>query len=93
MMGAVLFFVALTVASGPIASRAADSNQFLTYPELGRYSNIFASICGRKKMDTAPIEIPKIGCFAVKAGTSITGKIEGRSVRIASAGRPRTTLW
>lgn len=80
-MRCVVFVAVLTVAV-PIESRAADPNQFPTYPQLGRYSNLFGSICGKKKMATAPTEIPKIGCFAVKAKSSITGEIEGRSVRI-----------
>lgn len=83
MLRPVLFIVVLAFVSGnPIASEAADPNQFPTYPQLGRYSNIFAGICGKGMVDTAPAKIPEIGCFSVKSGASLTSLIEGRSVRI-----------
>ena len=80
-MRAMLLVVAFVISSSG-ASRAADPNQFATYPALGQYSNLFASICGKKMVDTAPATIPKIGCFAMKSEASITGNIEGRSVKI-----------
>ena len=70
------------VMSDPETSRATDPNQFPSFPSLGQYSNLLASICGRKRVDTSGAAIPTIGCFAVKAGGSITGSVEGRSIRI-----------
>jgi hypothetical protein len=81
-MRAVVFVLAFTMAVRSIESRAADPNQLPTYPQLGRYSNVFGVICGKNRVDTAPTEVPKIGCFAVKVGTSIMGEIEGRSIRV-----------
>ena len=85
--------VAALVMSGPGTSRAADPNRFPTFASLGQYSNPLASICGRRGVDASGVAIPGIGCFAVKAGSSVTGSVEGRSVSIdVDAGGDETFL-
>jgi hypothetical protein len=77
-MFAVLF---VAVASSALA-QSADPNQMPTAPALGPYSNTLSKICGRNKVDLNPTSIPFIGCFALKAGSSLTGDIDGRSITI-----------
>ena len=81
-MRAVVVASMFTIAVGPIESRGAYPNQFPAYPHLGMYSNLFGLLCGKNKIATSPSEIPRIGCFAVKVGSSLSGKIEGRTIRI-----------
>lgn len=74
--------VAMVAALGAAPQAVAGANDFPTYPNLGRYRNFFSSLCGKNGVDVNPAAIPEIGCFAIKAGGSLDGKIDGRTVSI-----------
>jgi hypothetical protein len=78
----MLLFAAVAAAGSMPAALAADPNALPSYPDLGRYANFFASVCGKQKVDTDPRTIPAIGCFAIKAGGSLSGTINDRQVTI-----------
>jgi hypothetical protein len=84
--------LAIAMLDGPLGVQAADPNDFPTYSNLGRYQNIFQSICGRNKVDTSPTTIPSIGCFAIKAGGSLQGTIGGHTVSIRLDANSNETL-
>lgn len=76
-----LFAVALAAICCSAVAQS-DPNQLPTAPALGRYADTLSNICGRNRVDVNPTKIPFIGCFALKAGTSLSGQIDGRAVTI-----------
>jgi hypothetical protein len=73
---------AIAAFAGLTQSALAGPNDLPTYPDLGRYGNFFSSLCGKHGVDENPAAIPEIGCFAIKAGGSLDGKINDRAVSI-----------
>jgi hypothetical protein len=85
---------ALTIALLPSAPVAhAGPNDFPTFPDLGPYANLFAGICGKNKVDEKPASIPEIGCFAIKAGAALDGKVGSRTVSIRLDADSNDTLY
>ena len=76
------FVIAFTAASACALAQSPDPNQLPTAPALGRYTDTLSKICGRNRVDVNPSKIPFIGCFALKAGTSLSGDVDGRAVTI-----------
>src|ERR1700760_1423078 len=88
----VLAAAAIAVCLGvPIAH--AGPNDLPTFPGLGQYANLFTAICGKNKVDEKPASIPQIGCFAIKAGAALDGKVNGRTVSIRLDADSNDTLY
>jgi hypothetical protein len=75
-------FAVVLAATCCSAVGQSDPNQLPTAPALGRYTDTLSNICGRNRVDVNPTKIPFIGCFALKAGMSLSGDIDGRAVTI-----------
>jgi len=77
-----VFLIIFVAVSARAVAQSPDPNQLPTAPALGRYANTLSKICGRNRVDVNPTKLPFIGCFALRAGTSLSGKIDGRAVTI-----------
>ena len=77
-----VFAVVFVAVSARAVAQSPDPNQLPTAPALGRYADTLSKICGRNRVDVNPTKVPFIGCFALRAGTSLSGDIDGRAVTI-----------
>jgi hypothetical protein len=83
----------MVAALGAALPALAGPNDFPTFPNLGRYRNFFSSLCGKNGVDENPAAIPEIGCFAIKAGGSLDGKVNGRIVSIRLDANSNETFY